>query len=74
MPPRPLLKIGKNCHSVSDISSRSVSVVWENFETLIRHFKEAGYDVRKKTKGTCVYRGLQTGIISTEFILDLGLM
>jgi hypothetical protein len=55
-------------------SFRSVSAVWENFDALVRHFKEAENNPTRDEKDRCMYQGLQRKITSTEFILDLGLM
>jgi hypothetical protein len=70
-----LLKTGRILSTRWAASSfRSVSAVWENFEALVRHFKEAENDSKRDEKERCMFQGLQRKIKSTEFILNLGLM
>jgi hypothetical protein len=70
-----VLKIGRVLSTRWVASSfRSVSAVWNNYESLVRHFEEAMNDPTRDKNDKCTYSGLKNKITSTAFLLDLALM
>uniref|UniRef100_A0A1B6JQK6 Uncharacterized protein n=1 Tax=Homalodisca liturata TaxID=320908 RepID=A0A1B6JQK6_9HEMI len=70
-----ILKIGRVLSTRWVASSfRSVSAVWESYEALVQHFKEASNDTTRDNKERSTFSGLLNKITDTNFILDLGLM
>jgi hypothetical protein len=68
-----LLKLGRILSTRWVASSfRSVSAVWENFEALARHFREAENDPTRDKKDRCMYQGLQIKLRQLNLFRILG--
>jgi hypothetical protein len=55
-------------------SFRTVSAVWDNYQSLCTHFQEASCDTRRASKDRAMFLGLLKRIRSPEFLVDLGVM
>ncbi len=55
-------------------SFRTVSAVWNNFESLHAHFSFAKTDVKRSASDRNLYEGLLKRLTSKQFVLDLALM
>lgn len=70
-----LLKIGRILNTRWVASSfRTVSAVWQDYEALVLHFRQAQEDGRRSKTDRSLYEGLLKKITSSAFVLDLGLM
>jgi hypothetical protein len=55
-------------------SYRTVSAVWDNYQALCTHFREASCDMGRQSKERAMFLGLLKRIHSPEFLVDLGVM
>lgn len=55
-------------------SFRTVSAVWNNFESLCAHFSFAKTDEKRSASDRKLYEGLLKRLTSKQFVLDLALM